>query len=67
MFCSAKRAFSTDNSYTGACVRACVRVCVREREIEIERYAKMDAAQLVRLPNENQLVICSTPTFHSGI
>ena len=27
----------------------------------------MDVAQLVRLPNGDQVVMGSTPTFHSGI
>ena len=36
----------------------------REREREI---AQMDVAQLVRLPNKDQMVMGSTPTFHSGI
>ena len=38
-----------------------------ERERERERDAQMDVAQLVRLPNGDQVVMGSTPTFHSGI
>ena len=34
----------------------------RERERE-----KMDVTQLVRLPNEDQVVMGSNPTFHNGI
>ena len=37
-----------------------------EREREGRERARMDVAQLVRLPNRDQVVMGSTPTFHSG-
>ena len=38
---------------------------IQERERERER--EMDVVQLVRLLNGDQVVMGSTPTFHSGI
>ena len=34
---------------------------------ERERDAQMDVAQLVRLPNGDEVVMGSTRTFHNGI
>ena len=47
--------------------RVSVRERERERERKRERERELDVAQLVRLPNVDQVVMGSTPTIHSGI